>query len=195
LLQVIKAAFQETCAEHFHFSPYREYWKPSPEKRPECIFSELYTLDAFLDEYTRMTSQPAEPGCTLEWILGGIMLWSDLMHLTSFGNASLWPIYLFIGNLSKYTRTKPTSFSAHHLAYLPKVRNSMCMLIPAYNHFYSFPTQQDFYHSVYGRVATSEVLTHCKQELMHAIWILLLDTEFMAAYIHRIILECSDQIS
>jgi len=30
------------------------------------------------------------------------MLWSDSTHLASFGNASLWPIYLYIGNLSKY---------------------------------------------------------------------------------------------
>ena len=49
------------------------------------------------------------------------MLWSDSTHLTSFGNASLWPIYLYLGNQSKYTRGKPTSFARHHMAYIPKV--------------------------------------------------------------------------
>ena len=50
------------------------------------------------------------------------MIWSDSTALAQFGTASLWPIYLYIGNQSKYTRAKPTSMSAHHLAYLPKVR-------------------------------------------------------------------------
>ena len=31
-----------------------------------------------------------------------MMLWSDSTHLTSFGTASLWPVYLYFGNLSKY---------------------------------------------------------------------------------------------
>ena len=48
------------------------------------------------------------------------MLWSDCTHLTSFGHASLWPLYLYVGTLSKYTRAKPSSFAAHHLAYIPK---------------------------------------------------------------------------
>lgn len=29
---------------------------------------------------------------------------------------------------------------------------------------------------------------------MHAIWRLLLDVEFMAAYVHGIVLECADKI-
>lgn len=49
------------------------------------------------------------------------MILSDYTHLTSFGNAGLWPIYLYLGGLSKYTRAKPTSFATHHLAYVPKV--------------------------------------------------------------------------
>jgi len=31
-----------------------------------------------------------------------MLFWSDLTHLASFGTASLWPIYLYFGNLSKY---------------------------------------------------------------------------------------------
>jgi len=51
----------------------------------------------------------------------GMMIWSDSTHLTSFGTASLWPVYLYFGNQSKYTRAKPSEFAAHHLAYIPKV--------------------------------------------------------------------------
>lgn len=61
------------------------------------------------------------PGETLENIVVPIMAYSDSTHLTSFGTASLWPIYFFIGLTSKYVRTKPTTFSAHHLAYIPSV--------------------------------------------------------------------------
>lgn len=122
LLEVIKAAFQETNTERFHFSPFREYWRPSPDAPPERIYSELYTSDAFLKEHEKIMSQPPEPDCILERVIAGIMLWSDSTHLTSFGNASLWPIYLYVGNLTKYIRGKPTSCSAHHLAYVPKVR-------------------------------------------------------------------------
>ena len=97
------------------------FWKPSPESPPERIYSELYTADAFIAEQEKIKQQPQEPGCELETVVASIMLWSDSTHLTSFGNASLWPIYMFFGNLSKYIRAKPTSFAAHHLAYIPKV--------------------------------------------------------------------------
>jgi len=120
-LEVLKSAFQEDAAENFHVSAHEMFWKPSPESPPERIYSELYTADAFIAEQEKIKQQPREPGCELETVVASIMLWSDSTHLTSFGNASLWPIYMFFGNLSKYIRAKPTSFAAHHLAYIPKV--------------------------------------------------------------------------
>jgi hypothetical protein len=119
LIYVIKAALQETVAQSYHFSPFQEFWQPSPDAPPERIWSELYTADAFIAEHEKIQSRPQDGG--LENVIIGLMLWSDSTHLTSFGNASLWPIYLYIGNLSKYTRAKPTTFSAHHVAYIPKV--------------------------------------------------------------------------
>ena len=119
LIHVIQVALQETAAKMYHFSPFHEFWQPSPDAPPERIWSELYTADAFIAEHEKIQSQLQEGG--YENVIVGLMLWSDSTHLTSFGNASLWPIYLYIGNLSKYTRAKPTSFSAHHVAYIPKV--------------------------------------------------------------------------
>ena len=55
-------------------------------------------------------------------------------------------------------------------------------------------TIQDVYCSKFGKSATAAVLTHCKRELMHAIWTLLLDEEFMHAYVHGIVMECFDGI-
>lgn len=34
----------------------------------------------------------------------------------------------------------------------------------------------------------------CKRDLIHAIWLLLLDTEFMEAYEHGIVLKCGDSV-
>jgi hypothetical protein len=118
-LEVLKSAFQEDAAENFHVSAHEMFWKPSPESPPQCIYSELYMADAFIMEEEKIKLLPQEDG--LENVVAGIMLWSDSTHLTSFGNASLWPIYMFFGNLSKYICAKPTSFAAHHLAYIPKV--------------------------------------------------------------------------
>lgn len=38
------------------------------------------------------------------------------------------------------------------------------------------------------------MLTHCQRELMHEAWKLLLDAEFVHAYIHGIILKCADGV-
>ena len=61
------------------------------------------------------------PNDDLETFIVSALLYSDSTHLAQFGNASLWPIYLFLGNVSKYIRSKPTSFAAHHIAYIPTV--------------------------------------------------------------------------
>ena len=122
-LEVLKAAYQEPSAAHFHISPFEEYWKSSPETPPKRIYSELYNSNAYIQEHEKIRSQPRPVSdCELERVIAPIMLWSDSTHLTSFGHASLWPLYLYVGGLSKYTRAKPSSFAAHHLAYIPKVQ-------------------------------------------------------------------------
>lgn len=50
------------------------------------------------------------------------------------------------------------------------------------------------YKSVYGAAATSEVLTFLKRELVHAIWRLLLNENFIHAYIFGIAILCADGI-
>jgi len=56
-------------------------------------------------------------------------------------------------------------------------------------------TLQDAYHEAFGKGATPDVLAHCKRELVHAIWELLLDEEFMKAYKHGIVIMCADGIA
>jgi hypothetical protein len=53
---------------------------------------------------------------------------------------------------------------------------------------------QDYYCQVFGKAATSETLTYCRQELMQVIWLLLMDDEFMYAYEFSVVIECLDGV-
>ena len=130
LAAVIKSAFKETLAAKFHVTPYKEFYQQSPDRPPVHIYSEIHTADAMLEEHARIRAHSRS--CDLETFVIPLVLYSDSTQFTSFGNASLWPMYLYIGNLSKYMRCKPTSFSAHHLAYIPKASGQSIYLIPLY---------------------------------------------------------------
>lgn len=56
-------------------------------------------------------------------------------------------------------------------------------------------TLQDEYMAIFGEAASASTMTHLRRELMHAVWDLLLDTEFMHAYEHGIVLKCADGIT
>ena len=123
-LEVIKRAFSEPAAENFHITPFREYWNPSIDEPEERIYSETFTADVFNEEYETLRSTSTEgPNAHLEPFIAGIQFYSDATHLANFGTASLYPVYMYIGNQSQYLRAKPSEFTAHHIAYIPKVFN------------------------------------------------------------------------
>jgi hypothetical protein len=41
---------------------------------------------------------------------------------------------------------------------------------------------------------TTHLFAHCRKELMHEVWRVLLDDEFLEAYKHGIVLKCADGI-
>lgn len=51
---------------------------------------------------------------------------------------------------------------------------------------------KDWYAATFGMEPADATLTHCKRELIHAIWELLLDEKFMEAYEHGIVIVFSD---
>src|ERR1700760_431165 len=53
---------------------------------------------------------------------------------------------------------------------------------------------QDFYKIAFGHEATAEVLRHCRRDLMQLILCLLLDDEFMHAYVYGLVLDFIDKI-
>lgn len=108
-----------------HTTPYEEWWEPGSDEELVRVYSEVYNSDAMLQADAEMREGLAHQlGDDLETFLVSALLYSDSTHLASFGTASLWPMYLSLGNVSKYVRCKPTSFSAHHVAYIPTVFQS-----------------------------------------------------------------------
>ncbi|TFK28669.1 hypothetical protein FA15DRAFT_584096, partial [Coprinopsis marcescibilis] len=178
LIEVITSAFTDSTAQSFEYTPYQEFWKATPEAEPERIYNEVIGSDAFLEEHDRIMQQPREDGDPddLEYSVASILLWSDSTHLASFGTASLWPIYTYIGNQSKYNRGKPTNHAAHHLAYIPTLLQNL----------------QDRYQEAYGVPASAKVVTHLKRELFHGAWRVLLDDDFLKAHKHGIVVKCGD---
>ena len=125
IVKVIVAELEDPDSfNNIHTTPYTEWWNPGPGEDPVRVYSEIYNSDAMLKADKKMRDglgTAPGPEADLETFIVSALLYSDSTHLTSFGSASLWPIYLYLGNISKYTRLKPSSFSAHHIAYIPTV--------------------------------------------------------------------------
>ena len=126
LCNVMKSALADVTSRKFHFSPFKRFWK-SPSGAEVRCYDEAYTSDEWIEAHDNLQKQPNEPGCKLEKVVLGLMFWSDSTHLTSFGTAKVWPLYLYFANLSKYVRCKPSSGASHHVAYIPSVRNALCL--------------------------------------------------------------------
>jgi hypothetical protein len=121
ICSVIKSTFEDASSSCFHYTPFKKFWKPTADGPPQRIHDEIYSSDAMVKAHEDLQNLPPESSCNLERVVASLMFWSDSTHLASFGNASLWPIYLFFGNQSKWLRGKPRCGACHHVAYIPKV--------------------------------------------------------------------------
>jgi hypothetical protein len=126
LVEVIKEKLSNPDHDdHFHYEPYELKWQSNENSPPVRVHGEMYTSQAFLDAHNALQSSPPEDGCTLPRHVIALMFSSDSTNLTAFGDATLWPIYLFFGNESKYRRCQPTCNLGNHVAYLRKVCQSV----------------------------------------------------------------------
>lgn len=123
LTAVIKNACQdEGTMDAFHTTPFKEMWRPSEDAPPIRIYGEAYTSDEMIDAYEEVQNVPPHPECPdVENVVVELSPYSDATMLAQFGTASLWPVYMFFPNLSKYVRCQPSSHAAHHTAYFPSV--------------------------------------------------------------------------
>ncbi|TFK65061.1 hypothetical protein BDN72DRAFT_871914 [Pluteus cervinus] len=172
LTDLIKSAFHSSdpLSPSLHLSPYKSYLQRATSNVKESVQGEVYTSDAFIQEYKdvrlRSLPPPTEPWCQREKIVAALMFSSDSTQLTDFGKAKAWPVYAMLGNHSKYLRSQPGSGAIYHLAYIPE----------------KWKTQR------------KNIRTHCRGEIVQAVWNVLMDKKFMRAYRFGFVAQCSDGI-
>jgi hypothetical protein len=175
----------------FHCEPYELHWTPPHLDVEVAIYGDLYTSPAFHEAHREVQNLPAEPGCDLPRVVAGPMFWSDATQLTSFGNAKLWPTYMYFGNESKYRRCKPSCHLSNHVANFETV----CLYIIGFTACLTLRHQlPDSFKDFMGR-KNSDCATHCHREFFHEQWRILLDDEFLEAYEHGIVIHCCDGIT
>ncbi|KAG6905478.1 hypothetical protein DXG01_002467 [Tephrocybe rancida] len=184
IVQVIKEKLDRRTANpvqarNFHYEPYDLRWKPTTNSDEVPVYGEMFSSPAFQKAHLDLQNSPPEPGCDLPRCVVALMIWSDATHLTSFGNAKLWPTYLFCGNDSKFQRCRPTSKLCQHIAYFQTLPDS----------FKDFATM-----FVGGKGPTPAFMAHCRRKAFHAQWDIILDDEFLEAWRHGIVIECCDGI-
>ncbi len=153
LLGLVKGVVTDEGAPHsvkYHWRPHQMWWYPpdhpqesvhssatpssdqGPHTPPDPIrvHTDCYNSDAMLEEDAKLRKQARDPtdDPSTEYCILPLLIWSDATHLSDFGHASLWPIYVYFGNLSQYIRGRPTEFAAQHLAYIPDVSASFQVL-------------------------------------------------------------------
>ncbi|KAL1711754.1 hypothetical protein EV715DRAFT_297737, partial [Schizophyllum commune] len=185
LTRIIKAAFEDSLAQHLHYTPFELRHSASGDvKNSQRVHGELYTSPALLEAHNDIqfhaSLPPDDPKCTRERLVIALQLASDATHLADFGNAKAWPIYVMLGNISKYIRAKPSSGALHQLAYIPPFPPSFAAFGEA-NHS-KWKTQH------------KDVSKHCHRELMHAVWSKILDAEFLHAYKYGMVVRCLDGV-
>lgn len=126
ITDIIKSVCASHDAQTFHFTPYTMHWSPDPlnPDRNERIYGDTYMSEAMIQAQTEVENLPRLEGDTKERVVLGLMLASDCAQLTSFGSASVWPIYMMFANQPKEERARPSCHAVHHLAYAPSV--SLC---------------------------------------------------------------------
>ena len=181
IMTLIKQAFESLISLKFHLSPFKLFRKLPNSEDSECLYSEIYNSDVFLDEHDKVQCAPtSDPTCKREKVVAGLMFWSDATHLATFGTAKMWPIYMLFGNLSKYGQCQPNSSATMHLAYIPQLPDSL-------------QDQLKSFHRKWG-TQQKDILTHCRRELVHAVWKLLLDDKFFHASTYGMVVCCLDGI-
>jgi len=126
LVDLLVSKVQDPASsESFVYTPFTEWWCPSGGiAKPIRIYGEAYSSDIAVQLFEEIKGiPPPADHPQIESVIMLLLLGSDATHLASFGTASLWPLYVFFANMSKYDFSRPSEFAACHLAYLPKVES------------------------------------------------------------------------
>ena len=123
ITDIIRSVCASSATASFHFTPFTMHWTPDSAKphEHERVYADTYMSDSMIQAQTAVDAIPRAEGDTKERVVLGLMLASDSAQLTSFGTASVWPIYLMFANQPKQERARPSCRAVHHLAYVPSV--------------------------------------------------------------------------
>ncbi|KAG8741331.1 hypothetical protein FRC10_002993 [Ceratobasidium sp. 414] len=182
ILAGVRKAFFSNNVKQFHYEPFESRYLPPGASKSESqvISDEIYTSPAMLEAHKDVQRLEIEDSkCTHPRVVAAIMLGSDATQLGAFSTKKAWMLYMWLGNLSKYERGKPSSKSCFDLAHIPSLPDSI----------------KDIIAKLDGRAPSSALLTHLRRELMHAILLELLDDEFLHAWRHGIVIKCADGIT
>jgi hypothetical protein len=71
---LIQEAFESPISSKFHLSPFKLYQKHADGETDECIYSEVYDSNIFLDEHTKVQRmQTDDPDCKREKVVATLM--------------------------------------------------------------------------------------------------------------------------
>ena len=124
ILSGIRKAFTRNNITQFHYEPFESKWIPpgSQKSDAQTIADEMYTSPAMLDAHKEVQRlEIADKTCKHPRVVAAVMLGSDALQLGAFSTQKAWMLYMWLGNLSKYERCKPTSGSCFELAHIPSV--------------------------------------------------------------------------
>ena len=131
LLLIIREALSDPVrCKSFRFEPYSLRWKRSHENNDIGVYGELFSSQAFISAHCDL--QDVSTSCPLPRHVVALMFWSDATQLTTFGDAKLWPLYVYFRNESKYQCSTPTANLCAHAAYFQSVRVSYFVAIHIY---------------------------------------------------------------
>ncbi len=141
-------------------------WSRATPRFPDVrMYTDMFNSEAMIKDDAAMRSQTrnAKDPKDLEYALAPLIFDSDSTHLASFGTASLWPIYGYPANKSRYIVCifcAPCCLRAPRYAHL-----SLFLRAPLIDVLQLPDDFQDWYIDHYKKPATAEVLTFARREL------------------------------
>ena len=110
IVDIVQTVIESANTASFHFTPFMMHWCPDPDKPHEHqrIYTNAYMSDSMIQVQTTIDALPRAEGDTKEHVVLGLMFALDSVQLTSFGSASVWPVYLMFANQPKQERVRPT---------------------------------------------------------------------------------------
>ncbi|KAF8761932.1 hypothetical protein RHS01_01257 [Rhizoctonia solani] len=179
LTDIVYKAFSQNNPRSFHYTPYKALWKPLDSgSRPAMqVFDEIYSSPSMLNAHREVQRlKIADSGCTRPRCVAYMMFGSDGTVLgKGFSHVKGHPIYAFFGNESKYQHANQGQILASMWLIFLCARETITA-----------------YHD--GKPPPESLITHLRRELMHEVWVHLLDDDFLYAWNHGIVIKCTDGI-